>query len=144
MKQKFILSNKSDLASSGVVNILGITPADGTLIELFPYLIDTYGSDVQVEVFEGTTVSANGTAADLTNKNRLTPVVAKTQTFTGPTVTSDGTLIATFSVSATASSKDIRDSFILQADTNYLIRITNGDSANGATVFTNIIVEENG
>jgi hypothetical protein len=98
--------------------------------------------DIDVEVYEATTVSDNGTEITaIFNTNRNSANTAAMKLYTGPTVTGVGTLIhTTWLVPTTAGigqspaglvGETNGEEWILAPSKNYLIRITNNS---GATV----------
>lgn len=101
------------------------------------------GGDSTVQIFEGTTFSAAGTAVTMTNHNR-----ASAKTFTGtvthtPTLTAagtqlNGTMLIPGGSGGNASGGDIgfENEFVLKASTNYMIRVTNVSTGNVAISVT--------
>lgn len=92
------------------------------------------GGDSDFLFYEGTTVSADGAALDSISKNRETIGVAQTEMYSAPTVTAAGTLLLSLFVPAgvkkTLSGGGWGESeWILTANTNYLVRITNRSGA---------------
>ena len=69
------------------------TQPDGSIIEM--HIIFEIASDVggTLEVFENSTVTANGTPLDIINNNRRSSTTSLCQVFEDPTVTADGTLL---------------------------------------------------
>lgn len=87
----------------------------------------------KVELFEGTTVSGDGTtlASKLVNNNRVEPEASVNLTaFHTPTITGDGTLLASGRAGGNShpqspgGSARTEEEWILKPSTNYLIRIT--------------------
>lgn len=86
-------------------------------------------------VYEGTTVSAEGTEQAVVNQKRSSTKTAKTQIFLSPTIIADGTEIASGVIFAGEGGKAIGGSngqgprsgteWILKQNTTYLIRLTN-------------------
>lgn len=89
------------------------------------------GGDALAELFEGTTVSANGTALPTLNLNRRQPDAPALTLFSGPTITTDGTkLVEVFfpggeKGSTPGGAGNIQTKFILAESTLYLARLTN-------------------
>jgi len=101
--------------------------------------------DCTFYIYEGTTFSAAGTAITVSNHNRTSSnVFSGTVTHT-PTITADGTQLdgIGFIAGGTKSSGSGGDfgfgnEFLLNASTNYLVRITNNS---GGTAKVNIHIE---
>ena len=95
--------------------------------------------DIDIQVYEGTTVSANGSEVGSNNTNRFSSNVAATKLYSGPTITDDGTLIHTTWMPPTATGtgqsasglvgETNGEEWILSPANNYLIRITNNSGA---------------
>ena len=93
------------------------------------------GADARIELFEGTTVSSNGTAVSVFNNNRTSSTISEPTVFHTPTITGVGTLIfdglnpggsrgnAVGGVFHGALRKGAE--WILNMSTNYLMRVTN-------------------
>ena len=121
--------------------------ADGATLEMlfkvpagtFPHFHKVrmqYGAgDVEMDAYEGTTVSADGTSITAYNLNRNSSNTPNMTAFHTPTITADGTKIhaqwAPPTASGTGGSQegvvDVTqgEEWILKPDTNYLFRITN-------------------
>ena len=88
-----------------------------------------------VELFEGTTVSANGTLKTTFNQNRtLAATLAQMTVHAGPTITDDGTrLIVRLMPSLGGTKNEERgtaiesfgEEWVFAEDTKYLLRVTN-------------------
>ena len=103
----------------------------------FPHLkwSFTTGDAFTFTFYEGTIVSANGTALTVVNNNRNSTNVAGVTTFLSPTVTTAGTALMSgqLSIGARSGGSDSRDSeFILKPSTNYLLRFI---KSNAGTAF---------
>jgi len=98
--------------------------------------------DIDVDIYEGATFSADGTEITPYNLNRASSLSAETAIYVGPTVSTDGTLIQDAWVEPTAAGQGNRpgdgsaffgqsdnDEIILKKDTEYLLRITNNSGA---------------
>lgn len=88
------------------------------------------GGNCDLLLYEATTVSANGAVLAAISKNRESLGAAQTLMYDGPTITGVGTLL--FSWFATGGTRSAlgggswgETEWILQANTNYLVRITN-------------------
>ena len=88
------------------------------------------GTAFTVEIFEAPTTSADGSGVTEVNRNRKgTPASSTLVAFTGPTVTGAGTSIGAQTVPAAASVEaGETEEYVLAADTDYLVRITNDDA----------------
>ena len=89
------------------------------------------GGDAEAVLFEGTTFSGAGTAVGAANKNRFSSTVAVTTVTHSPTLTGDGTQIASGYIpggtknSAGGGTGSSFAEWVLATDTDYLIRLTN-------------------
>jgi hypothetical protein len=89
------------------------------------------GGDAEAELYEGTTFSGAGTAATPVNKNRFSATAATTTVTHTPTLTLDGTLLASGYIpggTKAQSGGGTGSSFaewVLQTSTDYLIRLIN-------------------
>lgn len=127
----YVVSGVTTLGNGAVYEILIQVPANDTV-----RLLMHAGAalDATLELFEGTTVSAAGTAITpiRTNRTVSTPALNSTWTHT-PTVTGDGTLLYTKEMDAgrnVGGSEGNQSEFTLAASTNYLIRITSNQASN--------------
>jgi len=118
------------LAGAGVLDILVVT---GSVPPHLRHQLAA-GATGTVLLYEDTTVSANGVAELVQNKNRLSGRVNETTVFSGPTVTGVGTLLGNGVVpggKTGQASGGIREGFeewILKPASLYLIRFTNNDA----------------
>jgi len=95
--------------------------------------------DIDILMYEGTTVSANGSALTPFNQNRESANTPNSAVYTGPTVTGVGTLIHTAWLPPTGTGTGLSangvagpsngEEWMLAPNTNYLIRITNNSGA---------------
>ena len=125
------------LSTTDTIELLLTTP-DTTKWVHFLLTMQSTG-EVVVELYEGTTVSAEGTAITPINRNRNSAtksVVVVTHT---PSVSSDGTKLTENWIGTTGFKEDIGDTLrdnseiILKQNTKYLIRLTAvGDGIKGA------------
>jgi len=89
------------------------------------------GGDAQFEIFEGTTVSDDGTPIDVWNRNRFSSNTAQTTTFSSPTISDSGTSVHYSFIFGGSGGKAAGgtgsgfDEWILKTDEIYLVRLTN-------------------
>jgi len=138
--QFFSLDNfNSALANSGTIDVL-VKVTTGVHVRA----IASAGGDARFQLFEGTTVSANGTPATPVNRNRFSALTAVTQFFTGPTITADGTALldtllpgGTGGIFSGGGGGQTFEEFVL-APGNYLLRLTN---ISGSTQPANVQID---
>ena len=121
------------LAASGNLDMLLITGDKQAHIRVKSVLLE---GDGLFTLYQGTTVSNNGTALTATNANLNSSNTPEVLAYAGPTVTGVGTLLGGDFVKVGNNSVlgnfDIdSDLLILRPNTNYLLRLTNRGS--GAT-----------
>lgn len=127
----FTDSGQDTLASAATKEILFITPDTTKLAHLLINIRAT--GEANYELFIDTTVSANGVACNITNRNHNSINTPTVQCFTGPTITDDG---AKFHEEHFGSGQitggDTRDEseWVLKRNTIYLLRITSESSGN--------------
>lgn len=97
------------------------------------------------DFYEGTLVSANGTAINLFDSNRITGNTPLAAVYDSPTITNDGTILAEALLQAgekqrAVTSTEQGDRIILKATTNYLLRLTN---KSGGAIDASIVVDFN-
>ena len=117
----------TSVADSGTLEILMLT--NGSV----PHARFTAqsGGNSRLEIFEDTTVSANGSALVAQNRNRLSANTATALVYSGPTVTGDGTKIFDMICAggtggnSAGGSGGMYEELILKASTLYLVRLTN-------------------
>jgi hypothetical protein len=137
----FTVSGKqTGLADAGVFDTLIKVPA-ATFPHITIYRFSFGRGDIDLLAYEGTTVSADGTAVTASNMNRNSTNTPDTDFFHTPTVTSPGTLMYTLWTPPTTagiggSAEGVTDiehgtEWVLKPSTNYLIRMTN---SSGATI----------
>jgi hypothetical protein len=121
------------LANAASLEVLFSVPAD-TFPHLNAALITMSDSPCDMEAFEGTTTSADGTAVTVFNRNRNSTNTAAMTMFTGPTITADGTQIHDRYIpdqggvgtnNAGAVSPGLGEEWVLKPSTKYLLRFTN-------------------
>lgn len=82
-------------------------------------------TEFTLQIYEGTTVSANGTPVTSYNVNRDSSNTATVSAFTAPTITGDGTLIWSGKIGSGFDATESSTGEIIAAtNTNYLFRIT--------------------
>ena len=114
--------------------IVGASP--GHLI----YIVNS-GADAELQFYEGTTVSDNGTELAENNMNRLSVTVSTFSVFHSPTVSGVGTLLSNLFIPGGTGGNSLGSQFgqgrewILDRNTNYLIRgINRGGNAQPMSV----------
>lgn len=128
----FIVSGGATLDNAGTQDFLLIVPA-GVFPHIF-FLVRGSG-ETNAILYEGTTVSANGTGAAEINRNRASANTAGLAVYTGPTVTGAGNALMTLHLgSGQQLGGDARseEEFILNESTIYRFLITS--EANGNDV----------
>ena len=93
----------------------------------------------RVEIYEGATLSNNGTALTLTNRDRNSATVGVTLLYHTPTVTNTGTLIlASLHGTTTFDMQPLMNNFdtelILKTNTKYLIRMASTSGSNAYSI----------
>lgn len=88
----------------------------------------TSAGDAELLLYENPTISANGTALTLANRNRASKNVATTTAYSGPTVSAVGTKLFDTLVPAWTHSQ-IFEEWVLKAGNIYLVRFTNKSGA---------------
>lgn len=126
----------TSLANGGTQEFLLVTPASPQAIHLqaIELTVDT-GPD-SIQIFEGCTVSANGTALTQINRNRNCTTASVLNVYRDPTVTGDGTEISKHKIFSAQNKTPITslgdvDEWVLKYDTNYLVRFTNNSGGVG-------------
>lgn len=129
----YICSSRVSLGSGAVLNALLVVPS-GYTVHL-RHVTSTTGGPILIDMYEETTVSANGSAGNWRNANRNFPDTPNMEIYSGPTITSDGTLIfqqmvpgtgGFFGGGATLEIGIIE--IVLKPNTNYLLRFTNNST----------------
>lgn len=84
------------------------------------------GGDARIRLFEAPTTTADGTPLALKDRNRITNNTATALVFSAPTVTVDGTsLLDAVQPASKGASFEAFGEFVLAANTDYLVRVTN-------------------
>lgn len=129
---RFYTTNASDLALADNASITVLVRIGyGQSAHVRP--LGICGGDAELFVFEGPTVTNDGTVQAVTNKNRFSPRVAVTEIFLGPTISDDGLeldnrLIIGGSgfISTPGGQSDFSEGeWVFKTNTDYLIRLTN-------------------
>lgn len=115
------------LAAAGTFDILLTTGQIAPHLRTVVFAFDD--GPAQLELFEGTTVSAAGTEATVVNNNRLSDNTPQTVITIGPTVTDVGTSLGAFYLPVGVpgwEGPDIGEEFVLENNNQtYLVRFTN-------------------
>lgn len=122
------------LANAASAEFAMVVPA-GSYPHVQRVRLDLERGDIDLLMYEGATLSDNGTPIPTRNVNRNSPNTSLVPIFGAPTITDDGTLFHTHWVpptgSGVGSSEGIMDvsafgeEWILAPSTNYMWRITN-------------------
>lgn len=134
----FLVNGKHTIANGASLDVLLSNPAAN-----YPHLraieIAATAAPFDARLYEGVTVSANGTAATVKNYNRNSVAVANVLAYTGPTVTGTGTelecsVIPGAKQTGGSGFEGAQTEWILKPSTLYLVRFTNnsGGSANAS------------
>lgn len=89
------------------------------------------GGDATLEVFENPTITLDGSAVDVWNRNRYSSNTAATEVYSGPTVSDFGTsiyyglMVGGTGGQAAGSTGSGFDEWILKANEEYVFRLTN-------------------
>ena len=135
----YVALTKNTLATSASRYISIVTPGNGKYIHYRNEKVQCSADKVTVELFEDATVTAaTGTAKTPVNHNRISSNVAVVLVRDGVTVTDEGTLInQTFIGGGTGQGQSRSgqetseaNEVVLKRDTTYVVKITNGSTAN--------------
>jgi len=120
----------NNVVNAGVIEILLQTP-----VSLSPHLYIKLAAagDAEFRIFEGTTFSAAGTTLDIEDVNRVTKGSPETLATKLPTITADGNQLdgteflpgGSGGNSAGVQGSIGVEQFVLDANTTYLLRLTN-------------------
>ena len=127
------MADVTTLPNGGVLNVLIVVPDEpGTpgVDQKWYHLKGIVESEAEalVEFFEGTVVTADGTALTSFNRNRNSALADFLPVYSGPTITSDGTLLYSKGIGsgrAVGGSAGRETEIILKNNTAYLLRVTN-------------------
>lgn len=119
-------SSGNSLATATSAYLLFITGA--MEVHMVYNTLKTDNAPVAIEFYEGCTVSANGFALPVYNKNRNSTMVAQSLVYGGPTVVTPGTLLSAdviYGGNKDASATGLPNEWLLKANTKYLFKVTN-------------------
>lgn len=126
------------MIAANVDDYLLVTPA-ALEVNFSRLRLATERGDIDIQLYEGTTTSADGSAETVMNTNRGSTITPTAVLTSAPTVSGVGTLVHTGWIPPTAvgvgqSSEGITtdtsgEEWILAPSTKYLIRITNNSGA---------------
>ena len=142
----FIASTyKEDLADDAEYNFL-IKNTD--VSELHAVFAINFEGNAIVDVFEGTTVSADGTEITVYNRKRSSTTASGATAFHTPTITDDGTSISKTVIpgasgpNASGGNNQGRFEWLLKVDTNYMVRVKNiAGAAKSGTITADFYIE---
>jgi len=127
------------LNAGGIREFLAIVPA-GVFPHFRSFTVTSDGGPNDVDFYEGTTVSANGTLITPRNNNRNLPDNAELLVYDSPTVTDDGLSLEPILIPGTKQSgsfgSEASNEWILKQDEVYMIRIVNNTVGSGSSSFT--------
>lgn len=127
--QLFFAGVQKTLASGIINNVLIVTPASPNVIMIFEVEATL---DTDIQLFEDTTTSAQGSAVSEFNVNRQSATVAQTIITDSPTITADGTLLIESVI--VSGRNDLGGGgtaeFILKTSAQYLLRVTSASNSN--------------
>ena len=135
----YTLSARAVIANGGgALEFLGIVPALS-----FPHFrkitVSSDGGPFDIDFYEGTTVSANGTQLTAQNNNRNSANTANLDIYSGPTVLTDGVSLEPVLVPGTKHQGGLgsegSNEWILKQGETYMIRVTNNTSGGGNSNF---------
>jgi len=118
----------TNLVTDATVQLLFVTP-DTTKWAHWTLTSQSTGA-VKVEIYEGASVSANGTAVTRWNRNRNSTNTSTTLVYHTPTVTTNGTKMVTRYLGSEGFKQELSgehrgdSEFILMQDTKYLVVLT--------------------
>lgn len=130
----FTVTNVTAVGGSGNESWQILTPS-GTLMLHMEFNIESE-AEAEFELYEGSSVSANGTAITPINRNRLSIVSPETKLWATPTIKTLGTLIDVHhwgSGKGVGGGETSMNEWLLKPSTIYIVRLTN------LTVSSNII-----
>lgn len=119
--------------SSGASYYVLFKTSDGYRPHLRSYEITATDSPITIRLFEGSTVSADGTAVTARNRNRNQSDNNGVSVFYQPIVTAEGTRLETDYIASGGNkiggnAGSFYEEWILKPSTNYLMKITNGSN----------------
>jgi hypothetical protein len=121
-----------NIASAASYYVLFKT-SEGYRPHLRSYEVTATDSPITIRLFEGATVSADGSEVTARNRNRNESDVNGISVFSQPTVTNEGTRLETDFIPTSGNKAggnvgSFYEEFVLKPSTNYLIKITNGSN----------------
>jgi len=127
---QFFTVNHLNLALADNATIVFLIRTGSRVAHARPFAV--VGGDAQFEIFEGPTVTVDGAAQTVVNKNRLSSNTAETLVFLTPTTTGDGTELddhlivgGVGPVQSIGSEGSFAHEWDLNVNTEYLLRLTN-------------------
>lgn len=134
----FTLTGKRTVASGARINILIKNPG-GNFPHFRFYAFASEKAPADIFLYEGTTISADGTELTPRNNNRNSSNVPNITLHETPTITDDGTEIEYSLIAGSkhvgGSAESITAEWILQSDENYLLRYTNNSGQSSLVGF---------
>ena len=127
----FADSGQETLGSGSSTELLFITPDTDKYAHMLVRARST--GEANYTLYEDTTVSANGVACSIFNRDRNSLNTPTMQCFDGPTITDDGTLLHEEHFGAgQLTSGESRDEseIVLKRNTKYLVRLTSEAAGN--------------
>lgn len=135
----YTYSSKQTVLNGASLDFLVVVAA-GSYPHLRKYTFVSSGAPCDIFLYEGTTVSANGTIQTASNGNRNSSNTSDISVYLTPTVTGVGTQIHYDLLGGTkqsgGSAETLPVEWILKPATNYLLRVTN-NSGSTVTIGTN-------
>lgn len=126
--QYFHISGKTTLNAGATLQFISVIPA-GVHTHVGKLRVKTLDGPLDIYLYEGATVSANGTPITPLNVDRTSETVSQHAVYAGPTVTANGTQILYDLVEAAHKEGglggDTFDEFILKDNIIYLFSIIN-------------------
>lgn len=136
-------SERHDLAKNATLELLLVTPANSHVV-LAGLDIDTDSAPLEVDIYEGLIVSANGTQNTLFNMNRQSTDAPGCMLWEAPTVTDEGILLVSMLVTGNreiGGGAHCDCGQILKASERYLIRVKNISGSNSKLAVNTVVVE---
>lgn len=130
--EHYYIKGTEEIIKDSAKEILIVTPDTASWAHM-TIGVETLDSTIIIELFEGTTTSADGSEITANNRNRNVSDNNSTVIYDTPTITADGTLLHTIRLgSGKTTGGGARDSeeIILKQNTKYLLRITEPNVAN--------------
>ena len=136
----YTVSARMTIANAGgTFEFLASVPA-GVYPHFRTITIATDGGPIDVDLYGGTTTTADGTPVTAVNNNQASSNTASTSVFHTPTITTDGTLLEAILIPGNKQTgslgSEASNEWVLQSSTKYMIRITNNTTGAGTSEFT--------